>query len=130
MTDFYTKWYRAEAEQAAAKFTEMFPEVSVHVMDIHDEKTKEYQYSFFSLLYKQWPMGFISSNEELENKINFCQYVAGAIADNQQSEEYEQGHSFTDQNSLTVHQGGVYGTDEHGDLYEIEPLTHIRPSEY
>jgi hypothetical protein len=80
-------WNRSEAEQAATKFTEMFPEVSVHVMDIHDEKTKEYQYSFFSLLFKSWPMGYVSSDEELQNKIEFCQYIASAMSDNRQSEE-------------------------------------------
>jgi hypothetical protein len=85
----YTNWNRSEAEQAAAKFTEMFPEVSVHVMDIHDEKTKEYQYSFFSLLFKSWPMGYVSSGEELQNKIEFCQYIAQTIVDNQQSEEHD-----------------------------------------
>jgi hypothetical protein len=38
--------------------------------------------------------------------------------------------SFTDQNGQTVHDGGVYGVDEQGSLYEIEPIVPHRPSDY
>ncbi len=37
---------------------------------------------------------------------------------------------FVDQNGLTVYDGGVYGIDENGGLYDIEPLVPFRPSEY
>jgi len=98
-------WNRSEAEQAMEKFTGMFPEVSVHVMDIHDSETKEYQYSFFSLLFRSWPMGYVSSNEELQNKIEFCQYIASAMSDNQQSGEYDSFEKRVDQRYQAIEDG-------------------------
>lgn len=43
---------------------------------------------------------------------------------------YPKGKAFTDQNGETVIQGGVYGINEQGDLYDLEPVKHFRPSEY
>jgi len=40
------------------------------------------------------------------------------------------GKFFIDQNGLTVQDGAMYGTDEQGDLYDLEPLCSFRPSEY
>lgn len=43
---------------------------------------------------------------------------------------FPQGKAFVDQTGQTVIQDGVYGVDEHGDLYDLEPVERIRPSEY
>lgn len=48
----------------------------------------------------------------------------------QTEQAHMRGKSFVDQNGLRVHDGGVYGIDEQGDLYELEPLMPFRPSEY
>jgi len=40
------------------------------------------------------------------------------------------GTTFTDQNGLTVQHGAMYGIDGNGDLYDLEPLAPIKPSEY
>lgn len=39
-------------------------------------------------------------------------------------------HSFTDQNGLQVHNGEMYGINEQGELYAIEPIVPFHPSEY
>ncbi len=48
----------------------------------------------------------------------------------QDLERARKGYSFTDQNGIQVHDGQMYGIDQNGDLYDLEPLIPFHPSEY
>ncbi len=55
------------------------------------------------------------------------------VIERENEQRYEvscEGLFFTDQNGLTVQDGAMYGIDEQGDLYDLEPLCSFRPSEY
>lgn len=82
---------RQEAEQAATKFQVDFPECEVlHILDIKNATSGEYERSFFSTKFGGHPVMIdFSSQEELDEFLALCQYIAGAIADNRQSEEYD-----------------------------------------
>lgn len=151
---------RQEAENFSSNIMEHFPQLRVeNVHDISSKETGEYLYSYFSIWFGKEHLfhTYVSCQADWNIFLSVCEYVVQAIADNQQNEKednkslvievggnywcqicktfvppdhYPQDHSFTDQNGLTVQQGGVYGIDEQGDLYDIEPLNRFRPSEY
>lgn len=82
---------RQEAEVTRSEFVSQFPHVRVNdVHDITNQETGEYQYSFFSVGFGDNPfIAYINSDEEMESLIDFCNYVAHALADNRQSKEQE-----------------------------------------
>lgn len=47
-----------------------------------------------------------------------------------EEDAYQQGKAFTDQNNFTAIEGGVYGVNEHGDLYDLDTHEVFKPSEY
>lgn len=130
MTQFFN---RQEAEMFAHDVREQFPQLRVDgIHNISDKETGEYHYSYFSVWFGNEHLfhTYISCQEDWNIFLVTCQYIASAVAGNQQSEEVERGRSFTDQNGFTVLQGCNYGIDEYGNLYDLESHESFKPSEY
>ncbi|MDE2590844.1 MAG: hypothetical protein KGL95_14410 [Patescibacteria group bacterium] len=81
-----------QAETFAASMMVDFPALRVdRVLDVRNEDTGEYERSFFSVYLMTIGSDvlfhtYIGSEAEYNGMLTFCQYIASAIVDNQQSE--------------------------------------------
>ena len=89
-----TQFTHGQAETFAANMMASFPALKIdRVLDVFSKDTGEYERSFFSAYLMNGTdilfHTYVSSEAEFNGMLTFCQYIASAIADNQQSKEEE-----------------------------------------
>jgi hypothetical protein len=91
-----TQFFDHEAAWVASEDMKIkFPQLrEVRVMDIHNKENGEYERSFVSCYYgdvmtDRFITHHFNSQKDVEMFLEFCQYIASALSDNQQSEEVD-----------------------------------------